>query len=108
MAADRLRVLVNATVLACAALMGSVLSAQRGASPTGEWRAFGGDLGSTKYSPLDQINKENFARLRPVWHWRSADAFLSRTVSGGGEVWTDSRHIFEQLKKEDPKRWPRP
>ena len=39
------------------------------------------------------------------WHWRSADAFLSKTVSGGGEVWTDSRLIFEQLKKEDPNRW---
>src|ERR1700681_4277703 len=26
---------------------------------SGEWRYYGGDAGSTKYSPLDQINKQN-------------------------------------------------
>src|SRR5262249_16054580 len=33
-------------------------SAQRGATQ-GEWRTYAGNLGSTKYSPLDQINKAN-------------------------------------------------
>jgi quinoprotein glucose dehydrogenase len=43
--------------------------------------------------------------LRIVWRWKSADGLLSRTVPGGGELLTNSRFLFEQLKKEDPKRW---
>jgi quinoprotein glucose dehydrogenase len=33
----------------------------------GEWRYYSGDLGSTKYSPLDQINRSNVSRLRIAW-----------------------------------------
>ena len=29
----------------------------------GEWRHYGGDVGSTKYSPLDQIDRDNVADL---------------------------------------------
>ncbi len=83
----------------------SPLHAQRGAPPDGEWRTYGGDLGNTKYSPLDQINASNFSRLTIAWRWRSADGFLSRTVPGGGELWTRSSAIFDQLKQDDPKRW---
>jgi len=32
-----------------------------------DWPTFGGDLASNRYSPLDQINKENFANLRIAW-----------------------------------------
>ena len=45
-------------------------SAQQGASG-GEWRHYGGDLGSTKYSPLDQINRDNVGDLRIVWRWKT-------------------------------------
>ena len=38
---------------------------------TGEWRYWGGDAGSTKYSPLDQINKDNVKNLRIVWRWKA-------------------------------------
>jgi hypothetical protein len=50
-----------------------------------EWRTYGSDLASTKYSPLDQISAENFSKLRIVWRWKSADTFLSMTLPGGGE-----------------------
>ena len=33
----------------------------------GEWRHYAGDLGATKYSALDQINKDNVGRLRVAW-----------------------------------------
>jgi quinoprotein glucose dehydrogenase len=79
--------------------------AQSGANKNGEWSTYGGDLGNTKYSPLDQINKDNFGKLKIVWRWRSADGFLSKTVPGGGELWTNSKFIFDQLKKEDPNLW---
>ena len=29
----------------------------------GEWPTYGGDLASTRYSPLDQITKDNFNKL---------------------------------------------
>ena len=33
----------------------------------GEWRTYGGDLASTRYSPLDQINAQNFDKLEVAW-----------------------------------------
>jgi len=33
----------------------------------GEWQAYGGDTGSTKYTPLDGINVENVEDLEIVW-----------------------------------------
>jgi len=38
--------------------------------PGGEWRAWGADLASTRYSSLDQINAENFEDLEVKWIWR--------------------------------------
>ncbi len=42
----------------------------------GEWRTYAGDQGSTKYSPLDQIDAANFEDLRIAWRWQSADGAL--------------------------------
>src|SRR5256885_134045 len=44
--------------------------AQHGATG-GEWRAYGGDAGGTKYSPLDQIDAANVKQLQIVWRWKS-------------------------------------
>jgi quinoprotein glucose dehydrogenase len=46
--------------------------AQTGA-PNGEWRTYGGDLGNTHYSPLDQINGSNFSQLRVAWRFNTAN-----------------------------------
>src|SRR5689334_20269197 len=45
-------------------------AAQYGAK-NGEWRFYGGDAGTTKYSPLDQINAANVKELKIVWQWKS-------------------------------------
>src|SRR5262249_20226737 len=81
------------------------LHAQRGAPQNGEWRTYGGDPGNSKYSPLDQITRDNFTRLKVAWRWKSVDGFLSKTIPGGGEVWGSSNVIFDQLNRENPKRW---
>jgi quinoprotein glucose dehydrogenase len=47
------------------------LGAQQGTPPTGEWRVNGGDSGSTRYSPLDQINADNVKNLQIVWRWKA-------------------------------------
>src|SRR5215813_12760679 len=46
-------------------------------APVGEWRTYGGDLASTRYSPLDQINKDNFNKLEVAWRFK-ADSFGPR------------------------------
>jgi quinoprotein glucose dehydrogenase len=48
----------------------SPLPAQTGAK-NGEWRTYGGDLGNTKYSPLDQINASNFNTLKLAWRFHT-------------------------------------
>ena len=45
---------------------------QQGAQ-NGEWRSYGGDAGSTKYSPLDVIDETNVQDLQVAWTWRSVD-----------------------------------
>jgi quinoprotein glucose dehydrogenase len=37
----------------------------------GEWRNYGGDLGSTRYAPLDQINAGNFSKLEIAWRFKT-------------------------------------
>ena len=76
-------------------------NAQQGATG-GEWQAYGGDIGSTKYSPLDQISRNNFSDLEVSWRWESADAFLSTTTPGGGEWWTSLPNIVDHLETENP------
>jgi quinoprotein glucose dehydrogenase len=46
--------------------------AQHGA-PNGDWPSYNGDRGSTKYSPLDQINAENVGMLEVLWTWTSPE-----------------------------------
>jgi quinoprotein glucose dehydrogenase len=37
----------------------------------GEWTTYGADLASTRYSPLDQITKDNFNKLEVAWRFKS-------------------------------------
>jgi quinoprotein glucose dehydrogenase len=46
------------------------ICAQSGAK-NGEWNTYGGDLGNTRYSPLDQINAENFNKLEVAWRFKT-------------------------------------
>ena len=55
------------------ACLGIVPAHAQDGAQNGEWRFFGGDTGSTKYSPLDQIDKDNVADLQVAWRWRSVD-----------------------------------
>ncbi|HAT16661.1 MAG TPA: hypothetical protein DCS76_02625, partial [Gemmatimonadetes bacterium] len=48
----------------------SAANAQDRGTPFGEWRYWGADAWSTRYSPLDQIDAENFDDLEQAWLWR--------------------------------------
>ena len=56
--------------VAAVALIALTASAQHGTT-NGEWRSYGGDVGMTKYSPLDQINASNVKDLKIVWEWKA-------------------------------------
>jgi quinoprotein glucose dehydrogenase len=60
------RVRISVLVL----LVASSAFAQTGAQ-NGEWRTYGGDLGNTRYAPLDQITKDNFNKLEVVWRFKT-------------------------------------
>ncbi len=44
----------------------------------GEWRVYGADHAGSRYSALDQIDRDNFHRLRVAWRWDSIDNAVLR------------------------------
>jgi quinoprotein glucose dehydrogenase len=75
-----MRVLRWTLVAVGAILAGAIASAQQG-TRGGAWTRYSGDPGSTKYSPLDQINRSNVSRLRIAWRRPSVDRALSSRVA---------------------------
>ena len=69
--------------------LGFALFAVALATPAGqsgadaEWRYYSGDNGSTKYSSLDQINKDNVSRLKVAWRRPHLDPSL---LAGGARA----------------------
>jgi quinoprotein glucose dehydrogenase len=62
-----------AALIFCGVLLwSSGVNAQSGAK-NGEWQTYGGDLGNTRYSPLDQINASNFNKLQVAWRFNTAN-----------------------------------
>ena len=59
--------IVSSTLMLIAA---ATPAAQRGAA-NGEWRTYGGDLGHTRYAPLDQIDAKNFSSLEIAWRFKT-------------------------------------
>ncbi|MGE3887371.1 MAG: PQQ-binding-like beta-propeller repeat protein [Vicinamibacterales bacterium] len=63
----------------CSLVVGalSVPLAGQGGNPisagttNGEWPTYGGDLGSRRYSPLDQVNAANFNKLEIAWRFKT-------------------------------------
>src|SRR5258705_12311484 len=43
--------------------------AQQGAKG-GEWRSYSGDTGSSRYSPVDLITRDNVKDLQVAWSWK--------------------------------------
>lgn len=75
-----------------------VAHAQTGSTPA-EWRFYGGDPGHTKYSPLDQITKDNVDQLQIVWTWTSVDETLraENPVIGNGRRFRTYAHEVTPL-----------
>src|SRR5262245_40126340 len=65
------------SILLAALAVTSVRPSGQAGAPRGEWRAWGGDLANTKYSPLDQITRDNFNKLEVAWRFKT-DALGAR------------------------------
>ncbi|HUA17286.1 MAG TPA: PQQ-binding-like beta-propeller repeat protein [Bryobacteraceae bacterium] len=64
------------SVIGLALVVGWVIasaSGQQKANSSSEWRSYGGDKGFTRYSPLDQVNRDNVKNLRIVWRRPALD-----------------------------------
>ena len=68
--------LILAIVFSSTGSAGAQGGPQQRALEQGEWRDYAGDTYGMKYSPLDQIAKDNAQDLRVVWRWPSADVGL--------------------------------
>ncbi len=59
----------------------------------GEWRYWGADAWSTRYSPLDQIDAKNFDSLQVAWTWNASqfgndEYYRSTPLFANGKLFT--------------------
>src|SRR6478735_10684206 len=74
----RKRSVFAAAAVAAVVLTGATIKLVGQATPPNrEWRSYAADLANTHYSPLDQINKDNFGKLEVAWRFK-ADALGPR------------------------------
>jgi quinoprotein glucose dehydrogenase len=74
MARKRSKLVSALLVVACAGLGPQAAAQKYEAQPStrnGEWPHYTADLKGTKYSPLDQINAENFKKLEVAWRFKT-------------------------------------
>lgn len=72
-----IRIVIFSVVLIANALRG-YSQADNGSITGNEWPNYGGDKGSSQYSPLSQIDSTNFKRLHIAWTWRSVEEDITR------------------------------
>ena len=65
------RVAPIAVMLAATLAATSVRVLGQSGTTNGEWRHYGGDSGSTRYAPLDQIDAGNFNQLEVAWRFKT-------------------------------------
>src|SRR6266567_3089153 len=89
----RLKVTVLGSLIAIAVAMAAPSGAPNAAlsatAKPGEWRYLNSDPEATRYSPLDQINRDNFKDLKIAWRWKPgippAPSSLGGTAQSNGD-----------------------
>jgi len=67
------RILASRKIFIVALCIGAQLGAQNAkvaADPPGEWHNYNRDLGSSRYSPLSQIDRANVSKLAVAFVWK--------------------------------------
>src|SRR5579864_981023 len=62
---------VNSALAASVLLLGTLPVFGQYGAKNGEWTTYGADTGNSHYSPLDQINADNFSKLQVAWRYRT-------------------------------------
>ena len=65
---------------ACGALLALFSFAFAASANDVDWPHYGADQGGTRYTPADQINRDNFDQLRVVWRYRPPDQQIYETA----------------------------
>ena len=76
-----------AAVLPAAVPVAAQVSYERilnAASEPGSWLTYSGSYGAQRYSTLDQIDRDNVARLQPAWIYQVRLGRPEAPLSGGG------------------------
>jgi quinoprotein glucose dehydrogenase len=76
-------------------------------NPPGEWRYWGADAWSTRYSPLDQIDASNFGKLTVKWQWNASpfgpdEYYRTTPIYANGRLFTvaSTRRIAAAIDPE--------
>ena len=106
------------TIMWRAALAGSlIVVASIAAQPqrsrnAGDWMSYGGTNWSQKYSPLDQITRDNFNSLAVAWTWTSPDFEIVKrigtTISPPLSRNRTERHAARRQRDDVHEHRPRP
>ena len=59
-------------------------------APVEEWPTYGNDPGSSRYSPLTEITKENLRDLKVAWVYHTGDISYANSTWNGKKVWAKS------------------
>ena len=73
---------------ACGALLALLSLSLAAFAGDVDWPHYGADQGGTRYTPADQINRDNFDQLRVIWRYRPprpADIRDGRSQPGGAQ-----------------------
>ena len=71
MSTRSVRAVLMVLPLTAIVIAASVLVSGQSGTASGEWPHWGKDLANNKYSPLDQINRDNVKNLRIAWRWKT-------------------------------------
>lgn len=114
----RTRRLVGFAFVAGAAVVGATFTrvaptvAQQGkplvrGNAYGEWRHWGADQWSTRYSPLEQVNASNFDSLQVAWEWKASafgkdEYYRTTPIFANGRLFTvaSTRRVATALDPE--------
>ncbi len=65
------RCMTSTALAACLMMWASTPGTGQSGAKNGEWRNYGADLGNTHYSPLDQVNADNFYKMQVAWRFKT-------------------------------------
>jgi len=64
-------VVSRAAIIGCLYIFAAASGIAQSGAKNGEWPAYGGDLGHTRYSALDQVSAGNFKDLEIAWRFKT-------------------------------------